>query len=246
MAVSAQRPQTSVITTFARRFSIDASKVLQLLKNSVFRAGKDSPDFADEEVCGALVLCNEVRLNPFAGEITVFRGKGGKLSVIIAIDGWIKIVTRHPQYDGEEWEDVYDEQGGLVSVTCKMFRRDRKRPTEAIVFLDEERENSPQWQQRPHRMLRHRAYIQAARLAFGKTPEGAPTSEAAESVVDVQLAAGALPAPSAAPSGRMQFRAPQTTGVIPTPQTTNGEPAAELVAVTAAGESTAREPGSEG
>ena len=46
-------------------------------------------------------------------------------------------------------------------------RQDRKRPVKTIEYLDECFRSTDPWKQMPSRMLRHKALIQCARLAFG-------------------------------------------------------------------------------
>ena len=54
--------------------------------------------------------------------------------------------------------------------TCTIYRKDRSKPIVVTEFLQEcLKQNSPAWKSHPKRMLRHKAMIQCARLAFGFT-----------------------------------------------------------------------------
>jgi hypothetical protein len=67
----------------------------------------------------------------------------------------------HPQFDGMDFEQN-DE-----SCTCIIFRKDRSHPTKATEYMSECKRPAAPWQSHPKRMLRHKAMIQCARLAFG-------------------------------------------------------------------------------
>ena len=52
-------------------------------------------------------------------------------------------------------------------MVCTMHRKDRSHPTILTEYMSECRRQSIPWQVTPRRMLRHRAFIQAARITFG-------------------------------------------------------------------------------
>jgi hypothetical protein len=72
----------------------------------------------------------------------------------------------HPQLDGIQFTDNRDDKGELVSVTCIIHRKDRKHPTEVTEYLAECKRATDPWKM-ANRMLRHKALIQCARVAFG-------------------------------------------------------------------------------
>ncbi|MDY2948146.1 MAG: recombinase RecT, partial [Mannheimia varigena] len=55
------------------------------------------------------------------------------------------------------------------SCTCRVYRKDRNRPVTVTEYMDECRRDTQPWKSHPKRMLRHKAMIQCARLAFGFT-----------------------------------------------------------------------------
>lgn len=112
-------------------------------------------------------VCAKYGLNPLVKECAAFIS-GGKLQVVVMIDGWYKMVNRQPTFDGVEFEDHIDNSGKITAITCKMYIKDRNRPTCATEYLAECIDpKSSVWKRWPARMLRHKAYIQAARIAFG-------------------------------------------------------------------------------
>lgn len=112
-------------------------------------------------------VCATYGLNPLVKECAAFVS-GGKLSVVVMVDGWYKMVNRRPEFDGVEFDDKFDDKGSLASITCRMFIKGRERPVCVTEYMSECRDpKSSVWQKWPARMLRHKAYIQCARMAFG-------------------------------------------------------------------------------
>ena len=87
---------------------------------------------------------------------------------LVAIDGWTKIVNRQPAFDGVKFHWDFDaETNKPLACTCTMWVKGRREPVEVTEFLDECSRATEPWTKMPRRMLRHKAFIQAARLAFG-------------------------------------------------------------------------------
>lgn len=112
-------------------------------------------------------VCATYGLNPLMKECHAFVS-GGKLQLIVGVDGWYKMINRQPDFDGVEFDDKTDDKGDLVSITCRMFIKGRSRPVTVTEYMKECKDTkSSVWSKWPGRMLRHKAYIQAARMAFG-------------------------------------------------------------------------------
>ena len=112
-------------------------------------------------------VCSKYALNPLVKECAAFVS-GGKLQIIVMVDGWYKMVNRQDDFDGVEFDDNLDKDGKIVSITCKMYLKNRSRPICATEYMAECKDaKSAVWTRWPNRMLRHKAYIQAARIAFG-------------------------------------------------------------------------------
>lgn len=112
-------------------------------------------------------VCSKYALNPLVKECAAFVS-GGKLQVIVMIDGWYKMVNRQENFDGVEFEDKFGDDGKIVSITCKMYVKNLGRPVCVTEYLAECKDAASKvWTRWPARMLRHKAYIQAARIAFG-------------------------------------------------------------------------------
>lgn len=107
------------------------------------------------------------RLDPMLKQIYAFESKG-KIFPIVPIDGWMKIINENPQFDGMEFIDAFEttDKTKIYSITCKMYRKDRKVPIAVTEYFSECSMNTDPWKKWPVRMLRHKATIQCARYAF--------------------------------------------------------------------------------
>jgi len=119
-----------------------------------------------EQFAAFLIVAKTYDLNPLTKEIYAFPGKGGGIVPIVSIDGWVNLVNSNKNCDGFEFEMEHDDDGKLVACTCKMYRKDRKYPVTVTEYLSECVRTTEPWKMQ-HRMLRHKAMIQAARYAFG-------------------------------------------------------------------------------
>lgn len=153
----------------------NGSGLTETLKSTAF---KSNTQVTDEQMTALLIVANQYGLNPFTREIFAFPDKG-VIVPVVGVDGWSRIMNTHPQFDGMDFTSNDD------SCTCIIYRKDRGHPTSATEFMDEcKRDNSPAWKSHPRRMLRHKAMIQAARLAFGFT--GIYDQDEAERIVEIK------------------------------------------------------------
>lgn len=144
----------------ASRFNVEPAKLHKTLSATVFKGA------SDDEMLALVVVANEYGLNPLTKEIYAFPAKGGGITPIVSIDGWNRIANNHPQMDGVEFEHIKDESGKLEAITCIIYRKDRSRPIRVTEYLSECKRNTEPWKME-NRMLRHKAFIQCARMAFG-------------------------------------------------------------------------------
>ncbi len=155
-------PKRSLIADMAEEYGMDPVTFQATLKATVVPANTSNEDFA-----AFLLVAKHYKLNPILKEIFAFPKRGGGIQPIVSVDGWANLVNSHPACDGFEFYDVLDDKNALVSVTCKMYRKDRAHPIEATEYMVECARATDTWKQWPRRMLRHKAMIQAARYAFG-------------------------------------------------------------------------------
>ena len=156
--IESARP--SLIAMMAAKHNMDPEQFAKTVRATVMPENHTNEQFA-----ALMLVAHEYDLNPIVKEIYAFPAKGGGIVPIVSIDGWINLVNSHPQSDGFEFE--FEHQGDrLVSCTCRMYRKDRSRPVAVTEYLAECKRATDPWKME-HRMLRHKAMIQAARLAFG-------------------------------------------------------------------------------
>lgn len=117
----------------------------------------------DAQMTALLVVANQYSLNPWTKEIYAFPDKSNGIVPIVGVDGWARIINSHPQFDGMDFEQ--DDE----SCTCIIYRKDRSRPIRITEYMAECKRGAGPWQSHPKRMLRHKAMIQCARIAFGFT-----------------------------------------------------------------------------
>lgn len=161
-----QNQQQSPFAVMATRLNLDETEVQNLMINTLMKAKDNGQQVSNEELITFLAISNEYGLNPLTKEIYAFNNRGA-IQPIVSIDGWLSIINGHPQFDGMDFDDNVDANGSLVSVTCKIYRKDRNRHTEVTEYMNECVGTSGPWKKWPARMLRHKATIQCARYAFG-------------------------------------------------------------------------------
>lgn len=168
--------RAGLLTTFGNRYNVDPSKVANVLKQTCFRTEKPA---SDEQMMALLVVSNQYQLNPFTKEIFAFEDRHKGIVPVVSVDGWARIINEHPQLAAIEFE--YADDGSWID--CIIERKDRTRPTRVREYLAECRRNTGPWGSHPQRMLRHKALIQCARIAFGFS--GIYEQDEAERIVDV-------------------------------------------------------------
>ena len=143
----------------AQRFGMEQSEeLIATLKQTAF---KSQTPASDAQLTALMVIANEYGLNPFTKEIYAYPDQHKGIVPVVGVDGWIRIVNEHPQFDGIEFEATPEE------VTARIYRKDRTRPTVITEYLAECKRNTNPWREMPRRMLRHKALMQCARVAFG-------------------------------------------------------------------------------
>ena len=171
---------TTALTTLthklAARFEMgDGRELIDTLKATAFRG-----QVSDAQMTALLVVANQYGLNPWTKEVYAFPDKNNGIVPVVGVDGWTRILNNHPQFDGMEFEITDD------ACTCRIYRKDRNHPTVVTEYMAECRRDTGPWKSHPRRMLRHKAMIQAARLAFGYG--GIYDQDEAERIVDMGTA----------------------------------------------------------
>lgn len=195
-------PNQSLIKKLAQQYSIDPDRLMDTLKNTCFKQKDNAPPITHEQMAALLIVADSFDLNPFVRQIYAYPDKNNGIVPVVGVDGWAAMITRHPEFMGMTF-DTGD--GGVVeleeskpcpeAITCIIKRkRDGEIAEIAITeYLDEcwrapfkpQGKNytiSGPWQSHPKRMLRHKAMIQCARVAFGFT--GIYDEDEAERIIE--------------------------------------------------------------
>lgn len=158
-----ERQAVGVFATMAERFGMDQTAFERTVMGTLMPSNV-SP--TREMVAAFLLVAKQYNLNPFTKEIFAFPAKGG-IQPVVSVDGWMKLINSHSEFDGMDFRDALDNNGALTSVTCRIFRKDRTHPVEVTEYMAECKRETDTWKKWPARMLRHKSAIQAARYAFG-------------------------------------------------------------------------------
>lgn len=130
---------------------------METLKATAFKG-----QVSDAQMTALMVVANQYGLNPWTKEIYAFPDRNNGIVPVVGVDGWSRIINTHDKFDGMDFEQN-DE-----SCTCIIYRKDRGHPIKVTEWMAEcKRSVAGPWQSHPKRMLRHKAMIQCARLAFG-------------------------------------------------------------------------------
>lgn len=166
----------SVLLAMADRYGMEPQAFEATVRATCGMAGATREEFA-----AFLLVANEYRLNPATREIFAFPKKGGGIQPIVSIDGWLNLANSHPQFDGLDVTFAHDAGGKLISATATIHRKDRRFPVVVTEYLAECARATDPWKM-AHRMLRHKATIQAIRYAFGFS--GIMEPDEAEGIVE--------------------------------------------------------------
>lgn len=153
----------------------DGAGLIETLKATAFKG-----PVTDAQMTALMVVANQYGLNPWTKEIYAFPDRQNGIVPVVGVDGWSRIINSHPQFDGMDFEQ--DQE----SCTCIIYRKDRSHPIKVTEWMAEcRRDNVGPWKSHPKRMLRHKAMIQCARLAFGYS--GIFDQDEAERIVENKL-----------------------------------------------------------
>lgn len=157
-AVVEFQEKRSVLARMAERFGVDPNRMLSTLKATAFRG-----DVSNEQMMALLVVAEQHGLNPWTKEIYAFPDRNHGVVPVVGVDGWARIINEREELDGIEFTEA--EDGSWIE--CTIYRKDRKQPTKVREWLSECKRETQPWKSHPRRMLRHKALIQCARIAFG-------------------------------------------------------------------------------
>lgn len=186
---------TNIVAKFAKTYDLDPNEVGKQLKATAFRQKSGGPAISDEQMVALIIVSEQHKLNPWLKEIYAFPGRDGQgIIPVVGVDGWARIINSHPQFDGMDFDYSEEEvelpgmsHGAPAWCECTIHRKDRSHPIRVREYLDEvyrESKYKGPWQTHTRRFLRHKAMIQAARLAFSFA--GIYDSDEAERIIQAE------------------------------------------------------------
>ena len=191
------RKRISLVEKMAGRYSIDPTKLMDILKATAFKQS-DGGAPSNEQMAALLVVADQYGLNPFTKEIYAFSDKRAGIVPVVGVDGWSRIINEHPASDGFDFKEsdelVNPEHGKPCPkwLEVSIYRKDRAHPIVVREYIDEVyrlpfmkdgRVIPGPWQSHTKRMFRHKVLIQGARIAYGFT--GIYDEDEAERIVDM-------------------------------------------------------------
>jgi phage recombination protein Bet len=186
-----EEKQSSLRGRFAERYGIESNEVFDILKKTAFKV-KDG-EVSDAQLTALLIVADQYKLNPFTKELYAYPDKQNGIVPVVSVDGWTRIINEHPGFDGLEfgYSDTMVPRAEFLGLKkalhewteCIIYRKDRSHPIIVREYAEEcyrepftgkSQYNKGEsytvdgpWQSHPRRMLRHKAQIQCARIAFG-------------------------------------------------------------------------------
>jgi hypothetical protein len=108
-------------------------------------------------------------LDPLLEEVAFTQYGNAKWQASITVNGWAKVANRCSTFSGVSFNQSEEENDQKIPawMECTIQRSDRTTPITIREYFDEVKNDSEPWLRMPRRMLRHRAFQQCARIAFG-------------------------------------------------------------------------------
>ena len=164
--------KNKLIHDLAAAASMTPDEFIAVVKQRCFKDGAAS----DAQLILLLTIAKKYDLNPLAREVHAFinEKRGNAMEISIGLDGWIKIATRHVQFNGYEATPILNEQGVLTGIDMRMHRKDWAYPGVYTAWMDEwlvagKQGAKSNWEQYPRHRLFGKAFQECARFTFGIT-----------------------------------------------------------------------------
>ena len=158
------------IAVMAQRLNMDEKDLGDIVRKTIMPDSK-RVTVSNEQFVSFMAVANEYKLNPLVKEIYAFPSQNG-IVPIVGVDGWSNLINSNKHFDGME----FNESEKMITIgqskpcpewiECVIYRDDRTHPTAIKEFLDEGHKATAPWNSHTKRMLRHKAMMQCARMAF--------------------------------------------------------------------------------
>ena len=180
--------KSPLFQSFAAKYELTPHAMVQTLIQTVFPHGPNDNPPTWAQLAMFMSVAQQYNLNPFIRQIYAFPDKkSGGIVPIVPVDGWVTLIQRQKEHDGEKfhyhWSDGSTTEGAvppvttdkegkklkakIAAITAVIYRKDHTHPTEVTELFDECFRPTNPWDTMPTRMLRHKAYMQCGRIAYG-------------------------------------------------------------------------------
>ena len=167
MGTELVKSKKTAMEAMAARLQVSTAQLEKTLKATAFKECR-----TNEEFIAAVLVANTYGLNPLLNEIYAFPSKKGGITPVVSVDGFIHLMNAQKDHDGCELIENRGEMNAsktdVTSITAKIYTKGKTHPTVVTEYMAECFDgNKGPWQRWPIRMLRHKALIQCARIAYG-------------------------------------------------------------------------------
>lgn len=150
------------------------AKIMQTLQRTVAK------DTTPEEYWIFANYCKSTGLNPLKNEIWCIK-TSQRLQLMTGINGYLAIANRHPMFDGMQ-TIINENEGSVVSATCRVWRKDRKYAHECTAYMSEFYKpgrdgKKSTWDLMPRKMIEKVAKCHTLREAFPQEMNGLYTDD---------------------------------------------------------------------
>lgn len=162
------QPMSPLVERAVARSGLPYEAFVRLLTQGAFRG---VVAWTSIDLDRLLMASERYGLDPLSREIFMLPSNSeptSPLLVVVGVDGWTRLINAHEQFEGLEFAESAElEQGVPAWIECTIYRRDRRVPMKLREYYCEVKGDHMFWLTHPRRMLRHKALVQCAKVAFG-------------------------------------------------------------------------------
>src|SRR5690606_37928228 len=133
VAVTDQSPNAGALATLSSSLGLKPSLVKDMVKSQCFK-NKRPEDITDTQLAAYISTANAIRevcprFNPLLpGMLYAYPDKNGGIDVMMGPDCVFAMLSTHPDYDGGEHEEIFDEQGNFIAATVRLYLKSSQGP----------------------------------------------------------------------------------------------------------------------
>jgi len=145
-----------------------AVKILHVQSQDLQRWLDLYPQVPELTKLSLLRMITRSNLDPFLGELVFTKYEDDHWEAIITVNGWSTLMNRCSAFSGVQFSQSLEEVENIpLWMECMIYRSDRSIPITTREYFVEVKGETELWRKMPRRMLRHRVFVQCARIALG-------------------------------------------------------------------------------